>query len=110
MFRTFLLIFSFCGLTAVSVVLEYKASAEAYECPPSSVCLPEAPLRCETLPNGFFCVQPPKCEMPVCEVSVPHPSQDIRHISAHWAQTLMCTPKQKPSWARGLKLDEKTEN
>ncbi|MDE0398617.1 MAG: hypothetical protein OXL96_12545 [Candidatus Poribacteria bacterium] len=70
MFRSFLLIFSLCGLTAVSVVLEYKASAETFACPPTRVCLPKAPPPCETLP----CVpsgQPPVCEMPVCQV--PHP-------------------------------------
>ena len=78
MFRTFLLIFSLCGLTTVSVVLSYRASAETYECPPSPVCLPEAPLRCETI-KCLPSVQPPVCKMPVCE-TVPHPLH--RHSGA----------------------------
>ena len=51
MFRTFLLILFLCGLTAISVVLSYKASAATYECQPARVCLPEAPPPCETIPR-----------------------------------------------------------
>ena len=49
MFHRFLLILFLCGLTAVSVVLSYRASAEPFACPPSPVCLPETPPPCETI-------------------------------------------------------------
>lgn len=53
MFRKILLIFSLCGLTALSVFLEYHARAETYGCQPARVCLPEAPALCETQPCRF---------------------------------------------------------
>ena len=44
MFRTFLLMLFLCGLTPVSVVLSYRASARfPYDCQPVRVCLPETP-------------------------------------------------------------------
>ncbi len=50
MLRTLFLIFFLCGLTIVSVRLEYRASAETYVCPPPSrVCVPD--------------VKPPDCEV-----------------------------------------------
>ena len=71
MFRTFLLILFLCGLTALSVLLEYRASAETYACEPQRVCLSEAPPPCEMMPC-LPSMQPPACEMPVCEAA-PHP-------------------------------------
>ena len=68
--RKILLIFLFCGLAVLSVVLEYHAAAEPFDCQVSPVCFPETPLRCETiecLPH----VQPPDCEPPDCDVSRP---------------------------------------
>lgn len=48
MFRTFLLILFLFGLTAVSVVLEYRASAETYACQPPRVCVPDVKIpNCE---------------------------------------------------------------
>ena len=41
----------------MSVVLEYRARAEAYTCPPGRVCVPD--------------VKPPDCEIPDCEVEHP---------------------------------------
>ncbi|RKU09497.1 hypothetical protein C6503_21305 [Candidatus Poribacteria bacterium] len=70
MFRSFLLILFLCGLTVVSVVLEYKASAETFACPPTRVCLPKAPPPCETLPCVLD-VKPPDCEPLDCDVSRP---------------------------------------
>ena len=53
MFRTLILIFLFCGLMVLSVVLEYRATAETYRCPsPRGLCVP---------------VDPPACEISDCE-------------------------------------------
>ena len=53
MFRKIFLIFLFCGLTVLSVVLEYRASAGISTCPsPRGPCVP---------------VEPPACETPDCE-------------------------------------------
>ncbi len=49
MLRKILLIFLCCGLTAVSVFLEYRASAETYQCSPRGVCVPDVPPVCEPL-------------------------------------------------------------
>ena len=71
MFRTFLLMLFLCGLTSVSVVLSYRASARfPYDCQPVRVCLPETPPRCETIPC-LPDVRPPACELPVCSTA-PH--------------------------------------
>ena len=98
MFRTSLLIFSLCGLTALSVVLSYSASAEMYGCQPQRVCLPEAPLPCGTilcLPS----VQPPACEMPECQ-AVPHPlNQQSRKCLRLWhrvSETVFASPQVFP--------------
>ncbi|MYA71881.1 hypothetical protein F4009_22200 [Candidatus Poribacteria bacterium] len=92
MFRSFLLILFLCGLTAVSVVLEYKASAETFACPPTRVCLPKAPPPCETLP----CVpdvKPPDCEPLNCDVSRPL----LRRACAHaWRKHLRETVRRSP--------------
>lgn len=71
MFRKILLILFISGLTVLSVLLEYRASADMSECQPPRVCLPEAPRLCETL-RCLPEVTPPACEMPVCEAA-PHP-------------------------------------
>ena len=47
------LIIFLCGLVVLSVVLEYRASAETYQCSPRGLCVP---------------VQPPDCVKPDCEV------------------------------------------
>ena len=53
MFRTLILIFLFCGLMVLSVVLEYRATAGSYTCPsPRGLCVP---------------VDPPACEISDCE-------------------------------------------
>ncbi len=58
MFRKILLMLFLCGLTAVSVVLSYKASAATYACQVAPVCrFPETPPPCETLPCRFPSVQ-----------------------------------------------------
>lgn len=58
MFRTFLLILFLSGLTAFSVVLEYKkTSAAPSDCPPVRVCVPA--------------VLPPACPRADCEVERP---------------------------------------
>ncbi len=72
MFRTFLLIFLLCGLTAVSVLTEDRTSAETSECQPLRMCrFPETPPPCETIPCASS-VQPLECEMPACS-AIPHP-------------------------------------
>ena len=38
-----------CGLTAVSVLTEYRGSAETYACPPQGVCQSETPPPCESI-------------------------------------------------------------
>lgn len=92
MFRTFLLIFSLCGLITFSVVLAYKASAETFECPPVRVCLPEAPPPCETLP----CVpdvKPPDCEPLDCDASRPF----LRRSCARaWREHLISDAMRNP--------------
>ena len=55
--KGFLLILFLCGLVGVSVVLEYRASAETYQCSPRGLCVPE--------------VKPPDCVRPDCEVERP---------------------------------------
>ena len=58
MFRTFLLIFLCCGRTAVSVVFEYRGSAETYICPSPSLpraCLPDVKHNCEVGPRPRAC-------------------------------------------------------
>ena len=57
MFRTLILIFLFCGLTVLSLVLEYRATAGTYTCPsPRGPCVP---------------VEPPDCKPSTCEVERP---------------------------------------
>lgn len=53
MLRSLFLIFFFCGLTVLSVVLEYRASAEAYVCPshPREICVPVKPADCGSPPD-----------------------------------------------------------
>lgn len=93
MFRTFLLIFSFCGLTAFSIVLEYKASADPYDCQPLRVCVPEAPPPCEPMACVFPDVQPPACELPICKVERPL----VRRWCAHSLQLpLRDTARSRP--------------
>ena len=49
--RKILLILLLCGLTTVSVVLEYRASAERYACEPLRVCVPDVKIpNCEVAP------------------------------------------------------------
>ena len=61
MFRTFLLILLLCGLTAFSVFLEYRASAETYACQPPRVCVPDVKIpNCEVAPP-----LPLSCEFPM---------------------------------------------
>ncbi|MYA69390.1 hypothetical protein F4009_00005 [Candidatus Poribacteria bacterium] len=56
MFRTFLLILFLCGLTAVSVVTEYRARAETSLCPSPRVCVPEVKIPdCEVAPRPRAC-------------------------------------------------------
>ena len=92
MFRTFLLILFLSGLTAVSVVLEYKASAETFACPPVHMCLSKAPPPCEPLP----CVpdvKPPDCEPLDCDVSRPL----LRRTCAHaWREHLISDAMRSP--------------
>ena len=57
MFRTLILIFLFCGLMVLSVVLEYRATAGTSTCPlPRGPCVP---------------VKPPDCKPSTCEVARP---------------------------------------
>ena len=66
MFRTLILIFLFCGLTVLSVVLEYRATAETSTCPGfPRVCVPD--------------VQPPDCKPPTCEVKRPLLHRSCEH-------------------------------
>ena len=92
MFRTFLLILFLSGLTIVSVVLSYKASAETFACPPVHMCLPKAPPPCEPLP----CVpdvKPPDCEPLDCDVSRPL----LRRTCAHaWREHLISDAMRNP--------------
>lgn len=59
MLRILFLILFLCGLTIVSVSLEYRASAAGAAC--------EFPLRAICVPD----VKPPDCEIPDCEVLPP---------------------------------------
>lgn len=71
MFRKILLIFLFCGLIALSVILEYRASAETYVCPsPRGPCI---------------IVKPPDCVIPDCEVSRPL----LRWCEHQWREPLI---------------------
>ena len=93
MFRTFLFILFLCGLTAVSVVFEYKASAAAYTCQPQCVCQPASPPPCQPmlcLPS----VQPPDCPRPDCE-GVQHPLLR-RSCAQMWREHLMKTGVRSP--------------
>ena len=64
MFRKILLIFLFCGLTVLSVVLEYRATAGTSTCPsPRGPCVP---------------VEPPACEIPDCEKVVGYKLRGVR--------------------------------
>ena len=48
MFHKILLIFLFCGVTVLSVVLEYGATAGPYTCPsPRGPCVPVKPPDCD---------------------------------------------------------------
>ena len=59
--RKILLILLLCGLTAVSVVLEYRARAETYACQPERVCVPDVKIpNCEVAPP-----LPRSCEFPM---------------------------------------------
>ena len=61
MFRTFLLILFLSGLTALSVFLEYRASAETYACQPPRVCVPDVKI-----PNCEVAAPLPRsCEFPM---------------------------------------------
>jgi len=92
MFRTFLLILFLSGLTAVLVVLEYKASAETFACPPTRVCLPKAPPPCEPL-RCVPDVKPPDCEPLDCDVSRPL----LRRACAYaWREHLRETVRRSP--------------
>lgn len=81
MFRTFLLILFLCGLTVLSVVLEYRASAAGSECgfPPRAICVPD--------------VKPPDCVIPDCEVLRP-----LLRVSCEraWREPLMKTRVRSP--------------
>ncbi|RKU06984.1 hypothetical protein C6503_24745 [Candidatus Poribacteria bacterium] len=58
MFRTFLLIFLFCGLTILSGYLEYRARAETYTCPSlPRVCVPDVKI-----PDCEVAARPRACE------------------------------------------------
>jgi len=71
MFRKILLIFLFCGLTVLSVVLEYRATAETSTCSPRGLCIR---------------VKPPDCVKPDCDVTRPL----LRLSCAHrWQQPLI---------------------
>ena len=71
MFRKILLIFLCCGLTVLSVVLEYRASAKTYQCSPRGLCVP---------------VKPPDCVRPDCGVLRPL----LRVLCKHrWRQHLI---------------------
>ena len=78
MFRTLILIFLFCGLTVLCVVLEYGATAETSTCLKfPRVCVPD--------------VQPPDCKLPTCEVDRPL----LRRCEHRWrvpliADTIRC--------------------
>ena len=92
MFRTFLLMLFLCGLTAVSVVLSYRASAEPFACHVAPICLPEAPLGCQTiacLPE----VQPPECEVPDCAVLRPLLRRSCAQM---WREHLRDTVRRSP--------------
>ena len=65
MFRKILLIFLFCGLTVLSVVLEYRASAGPFTCSsPRGLCVP---------------VKPPDCVLPDCDVVRPLLHASCKH-------------------------------
>ena len=66
-----LLILFLCGLVVLSVVLEYRASAETPTCSPRGLCLR---------------VQPPDCVKPDCEVLRPLLHRSCEH---RWQQPLI---------------------
>ena len=79
MLRILFLIFFLCGLTIFSVSLEYRATAETFECQPLRVCVPN--------------VQPPDCEIPDCQVGfVPL----RRSCERPWREPLIGTPIRYP--------------
>ena len=71
MFRKILLIFLFCGLTILSLVLEYRATAGTSTCSsPRGLCIP---------------VKPPDCVLPDCDVARPL----LRRCEHRWQQPLI---------------------
>ena len=62
MLRNILLILFLCGLTFLSVVLAYRASAEMSPCSPRGLCVP---------------VQPPECVLPDCVSTETNPDADV---------------------------------
>ena len=79
MFRTLLLILFLCGLIVLSVVLEYRADAAAYECEQlRAICVP---------------VKPPDCVIPDCQVMRP-----LLRVSCEraWREHLMKTRVRSP--------------
>ena len=73
MFRKIVLIFLFCGLTILSLVLEYRATARTSTCPGFP------PVR---VPD----VQLPDCKPPTCEVERPLLHRSCEHT---WRQRLI---------------------
>ena len=80
MFRTLILIFLFCGLTVLSLFLEYHSDAETYECPLPRVCVQE--------------VKPPDCEIPDCEIERPLLRSSCAHAwRKHLIETVIRCPQ-----------------
>ena len=72
MFRKILLIFLFCGLTVLSLVLEYRATAGTSTCPsPWDLCVP---------------VELPDCKPSTCEVERPLLHRSCKHT---WREHLI---------------------
>ena len=79
MFRKILLIFLFCGLIALSVVLEYRANAAGAVCEqPRDLCVPVKLLMCVT---------------PDCEVM---PPLLRRSCAQAWRRHLIANPLRSP--------------
>lgn len=85
MFRAFLLMLVLCGLTILSVVLEYRARAETYTCPSPPlprVCLPEVKIPdCEVAPRPRACEPLKRPQKLSLEAVAIDPLQSVSRVS-----------------------------
>ena len=82
MLRKIFLIILCCGLTIVSVSLEYRARAETYICPPPRVCVPEVKIpNCEVAPRPRACEPLKRPQKLSLEAVAIDPLQSVSRVS-----------------------------